>query len=172
MTSGWHVSSCWEPRAHHTVWQCHPVPVLLLERMLNSLSFMLLTVLCVPGLSAKPSKADSCHQGPEVASHIDMSDRLMVSPSLPPLPLSSSSPRYATPRTGTQRTQARQGDFVCVECGKTFHQPSQLRAHLRAHTGITTTLGRVTGQCQVYACLYVGWGMGGRGICSSFIVVP
>lgn len=131
----------------------------------------LLTVLCVPGLSAKPSKADSCHQGPEVASHIDMSDRLMVSPSLPPLPLSSSSPRYATPRTGTQRTQARQGDFVCVECGKTFHQPSQLRAHLRAHTGITTTLGRVTGQCQVYACLYVGWGMGGRGICSSFIVV-
>lgn len=131
----------------------------------------ILTVLCVPSLSAKPSKADSCHQGPEVASHIDMSDRLMVSPSLPPLPLSSSSPRYATPRTGTQRTQARQGDFVCVECGKTFHQPSQLRAHLRAHTGITTTLGRVTGQCQVYACLYVGWGMGGWGICSSFIVV-
>uniref|UniRef100_A0A8C6G647 Zinc finger protein 516 n=1 Tax=Mus spicilegus TaxID=10103 RepID=A0A8C6G647_MUSSI len=35
---------------------------------------------------------------------------------------------------GTPRTQAQQGDFVCVECGKSFHQPSQLRAHLRAHT--------------------------------------
>lgn len=36
---------------------------------------------------------------------------------------------------GTLRPQARPGDFVCVECGKTFHQPSHLRAHMRAHTG-------------------------------------
>uniref|UniRef100_A0A8C9UTN6 Zinc finger protein 516 n=1 Tax=Spermophilus dauricus TaxID=99837 RepID=A0A8C9UTN6_SPEDA len=35
---------------------------------------------------------------------------------------------------GTLRTQARPGDFVCVECGKSFHQPSHLRAHVRAHT--------------------------------------
>lgn len=35
---------------------------------------------------------------------------------------------------GTLRTQAHQGDFVCVECGKCFHQPSHLRAHMRAHT--------------------------------------
>ncbi|XP_036891820.1 zinc finger protein 516 isoform X1 [Sturnira hondurensis] len=35
---------------------------------------------------------------------------------------------------GTLRTQARQGDFVCVECGKCFHQPSHLRAHTRAHS--------------------------------------
>lgn len=35
---------------------------------------------------------------------------------------------------GTLRTQARPGDFVCVECGKNFHQPSNLRAHMRAHT--------------------------------------
>ncbi|XP_025742193.1 zinc finger protein 516 isoform X1 [Callorhinus ursinus] len=35
---------------------------------------------------------------------------------------------------GTLRTQARQGDFVCVECGKRFHQSSRLRAHTRAHT--------------------------------------
>lgn len=26
---------------------------------------------------------------------------------------------------------------MCVECGKSFHQPSHLRAHVRAHTGIT-----------------------------------
>ncbi|XP_036730960.1 zinc finger protein 516 isoform X3 [Balaenoptera musculus] len=36
--------------------------------------------------------------------------------------------------TGTLRTPAHQGDFVCVECGKCFHQPSHLRAHTRAHT--------------------------------------
>uniref|UniRef100_A0A8C5UHV0 Zinc finger protein 516 n=1 Tax=Microcebus murinus TaxID=30608 RepID=A0A8C5UHV0_MICMU len=35
---------------------------------------------------------------------------------------------------GTLRTQARPGDFVCVECGKSFHQPGHLRAHMRAHT--------------------------------------
>uniref|UniRef100_A0A8C5KPS6 Zinc finger protein 516 n=1 Tax=Jaculus jaculus TaxID=51337 RepID=A0A8C5KPS6_JACJA len=35
---------------------------------------------------------------------------------------------------GTLRTQARPGDFACMECGKSFHQPSHLRAHLRAHT--------------------------------------
>lgn len=34
---------------------------------------------------------------------------------------------------GTLRTQARPGDFVCVECGKCFHQPSHLRTHMRAH---------------------------------------
>ncbi|XP_008058986.1 zinc finger protein 516 [Carlito syrichta] len=37
---------------------------------------------------------------------------------------------------GTLRTQARPGDFVCVECGKSFHQPSHLRAHMRAHSGV------------------------------------
>ncbi|XP_055454726.1 zinc finger protein 516 isoform X3 [Psammomys obesus] len=46
--------------------------------------------------------------------------------------VSSPAPEHRV--TGTPRTQARQGDFVCVECGKSFHQPSQLRAHLRAHT--------------------------------------
>lgn len=129
----------------------------------------ILAALCVPGLSAKPSqaKADSCHRGPAVASHIDMSHGLMVSSSLPPLSLSSSSPRYATSRTGTQRTQARQGDFVCVECGKTFHQPSQLRAHLRAHTGNNP----VPCDCPVLGvCMFVR-GVGGWGICSSFILV-
>ncbi|XP_057555153.1 zinc finger protein 516 [Hippopotamus amphibius kiboko] len=35
---------------------------------------------------------------------------------------------------GTLRTQAHQGDSVCVECGTCFHQPSHLRAHMRAHT--------------------------------------
>lgn len=50
--------------------------------------------------------------------------------------VSSPGPEHrGTSLTGTPRTQAHQGDFVCMECGKSFHQPSQLRAHLRAHTG-------------------------------------
>ncbi|XP_070276576.1 zinc finger protein 516 isoform X1 [Myotis yumanensis] len=42
---------------------------------------------------------------------------------------------------GTPRTQARQGDFVCVECGKCFHQPSHLRAHMRAHSVVFESNG-------------------------------
>lgn len=37
---------------------------------------------------------------------------------------------------GTLRTQARQGDGVCAECGERCHRPSHLRAHLRAHSGV------------------------------------
>nr|XP_056710533.1 zinc finger protein 516 [Euleptes europaea] len=36
---------------------------------------------------------------------------------------------------GMLRTQTRQGDYVCVECGKGFSQPSHLRTHMRSHTG-------------------------------------
>ncbi|XP_053102634.1 zinc finger protein 516 isoform X2 [Hemicordylus capensis] len=36
---------------------------------------------------------------------------------------------------GMLRTQTRQGDYVCTECGKGFTQPSHLRTHMRSHTG-------------------------------------
>uniref|UniRef100_U3JQ10 Zinc finger protein 516 n=1 Tax=Ficedula albicollis TaxID=59894 RepID=U3JQ10_FICAL len=37
--------------------------------------------------------------------------------------------------TGMLRTQTRQGDCVCRECGKCFTQPSHLRTHQRSHAG-------------------------------------
>ncbi|KAK2507420.1 hypothetical protein MC885_012371 [Smutsia gigantea] len=45
---------------------------------------------------------------------------------------------------GMLRTQARQGDFICAECGKCFQQPSHLRAHMRAHTGTRLPRGPAT----------------------------
>ncbi|XP_069075530.1 zinc finger protein 516 isoform X1 [Pleurodeles waltl] len=42
---------------------------------------------------------------------------------------------------GMLRTQARQGDHVCIECGKCFNQPSHLRTHMRSHTVVFESNG-------------------------------
>eukprot|EP00079_Xenopus_tropicalis_P031119 XP_017944890.1 PREDICTED: zinc finger protein 516 isoform X2 [Xenopus tropicalis] len=42
---------------------------------------------------------------------------------------------------GMLRTQARQGDYVCNECGKCFSQPSHLRTHMRSHTVVFESNG-------------------------------
>lgn len=59
----------------------------------------------------------------------------------PPLPPPHLHTTHGHRRPGTLRTQARQGDFVCVECGTRFHQPGHLRAHTRAHTGTPPATG-------------------------------
>ncbi|NXU52416.1 ZN516 protein, partial [Turnix velox] len=43
--------------------------------------------------------------------------------------------------TGMLRTQMRQGDCVCRECGKCFTQPSHLRTHQRSHTVVFESNG-------------------------------
>nr|XP_009668433.1 PREDICTED: LOW QUALITY PROTEIN: zinc finger protein 516 [Struthio camelus australis] len=43
--------------------------------------------------------------------------------------------------TGMLRTQTRQGDCVCRECGKCFNQPSHLRTHQRSHTVVFESNG-------------------------------
>nr|XP_009481619.1 PREDICTED: zinc finger protein 516-like [Pelecanus crispus] len=42
---------------------------------------------------------------------------------------------------GMLRTQTRQGDCVCRECGKCFTQPSHLRTHQRSHTVVFESNG-------------------------------
>uniref|UniRef100_A0A8D0G6J3 Zinc finger protein 516 n=1 Tax=Sphenodon punctatus TaxID=8508 RepID=A0A8D0G6J3_SPHPU len=42
---------------------------------------------------------------------------------------------------GMLRTQTRQGDCVCIECGKSFNQPSHLRTHMRSHTVVFESNG-------------------------------
>ncbi|XP_063155098.1 zinc finger protein 516 [Candoia aspera] len=44
-------------------------------------------------------------------------------------------------RAGMLRTQMHQGDYLCVECGKGFTQPSHLRTHMRSHTVVFESNG-------------------------------
>lgn len=76
-------------------------------------------------------------------------------------PLSPPSPHLHCP-PGTLRTQAHQGDFICVECGKSFHQPSHLRAHMRAHTGTPTDPGAWDAASSSRGPALVGEGTGSR----------
>ena len=90
------------------------------------------------------------------ASH-QGSEGLMMLASRPPFPRS---PHLRRP-PGTLRTQAHQGDFICVECGKSFHQPSHLRAHMRAHTGTPADPG--SWDAASFPGSGPGWGWGVQG---------
>ncbi|XP_043923041.1 zinc finger protein 516 isoform X2 [Protopterus annectens] len=42
---------------------------------------------------------------------------------------------HSVDTVGMLRTQARQGEYMCKDCGKCFSQPSHFRTHMRSHTG-------------------------------------
>ncbi|XP_048662620.1 zinc finger protein 516 isoform X1 [Marmota marmota marmota] len=93
-----------------------------------------------PGMAGAPPVSHSTKQESAAEGHEKRLDILNIFKTYIPKDfatlyqgwgISSPGPEH---RAGTLRTQARPGDFVCVECGKSFHQPSHLRAHVRAHT--------------------------------------
>ncbi|KAM5222162.1 zinc finger protein 516 [Ctenodactylus gundi] len=92
-----------------------------------------------PGADGAPPVLPSIKQEPVAEGHEKRLDILNIFKTYIPKDFATlyqswgvSSP--GPERRGTLRTQARPGEFVCIECGKSFHQPSHLRAHMRAHT--------------------------------------
>ncbi|XP_028380014.1 zinc finger protein 516 isoform X2 [Phyllostomus discolor] len=87
-----------------------------------------------PALQA--AKQEPAPEGPEKRLDILSLFKTYIPKDLATLYQSWGAEGPALEHRGALRTQARQGDLVCVECGKCFHQPSHLRAHLRAHSGV------------------------------------
>ncbi|XP_024436114.2 zinc finger protein 516 [Desmodus rotundus] len=89
-------------------------------------------------LQAQPvlqaTKQESASEGPEKRLDILSIFKTYIPKDLATLYQSWGAEGPALEHRGTLQTQAHQGDFVCVECGKCFHQPSHLRAHTRAHS--------------------------------------
>ncbi|XP_053427343.1 zinc finger protein 516 isoform X1 [Nycticebus coucang] len=92
-----------------------------------------------PGIAGVPPVLHSIKQEPAAEGHEKRLDILNIFKTYIPKDFATlyqgwgvSSPGLE--HRGTLRTQARPGDFICVECGKSFHQPGHLRAHMRAHT--------------------------------------
>ncbi|XP_069323965.1 zinc finger protein 516 isoform X1 [Eulemur rufifrons] len=92
-----------------------------------------------PGVAGAPPVLHAIKQEPAAEGHEKRLDILNIFKTYIPKDFATlyqgwgvSSPGLE--HRGTLRTQARPGDFVCVECGKSFHQPGHLRAHMRAHT--------------------------------------
>ncbi|XP_002697699.2 zinc finger protein 516 isoform X1 [Bos taurus] len=81
-----------------------------------------------------PVKQEPASEGPEKRLDLLSIFKTYIPKDLASLYQSWGASSPVLERRGTLRTQAHQGDFICVECGKSFHQPSHLRAHMRAHT--------------------------------------
>uniref|UniRef100_A0A2K6EV27 Zinc finger protein 516 n=1 Tax=Propithecus coquereli TaxID=379532 RepID=A0A2K6EV27_PROCO len=92
-----------------------------------------------PGVGAAPPVLHSIKQEPTAEGHEKRLDILNIFKTYIPKDFATLYQGWGVgspglEHRGTLRTQARPGDFVCVECGKSFHQPGHLRAHMRAHT--------------------------------------
>ncbi|XP_062933300.1 zinc finger protein 516 isoform X1 [Cynocephalus volans] len=92
-----------------------------------------------PGAAGAPSVLHSIKQEPAAEGHEKRLDILDIFKTYIPKDFATLYQGWGVSGPGLEhrgmlRTQARPGDFVCIECGKSFHQPSHLRAHMRVHT--------------------------------------
>uniref|UniRef100_A0A2K6JY59 Zinc finger protein 516 n=1 Tax=Rhinopithecus bieti TaxID=61621 RepID=A0A2K6JY59_RHIBE len=92
-----------------------------------------------PGVAGAPPILHSIKQEPVAEGHEKRLDILNIFKTYIPKDLATLYQGWGVSgpgleHRGTLRTQARPGEFVCIECGKSFHQPGHLRAHMRAHS--------------------------------------
>ncbi|KAM8967876.1 zinc finger protein 516 isoform 2-T2 [Pelodytes ibericus] len=100
-----------------------------------------------PGSTGALSPFQSVKQEPASDGHEKHMDLLNIFKTYIPKDLATlyqswgANPNNLDNNTGMLRTQARQGDYVCSECGKCFTQPSHLRTHMRSHTVVFESNG-------------------------------
>ncbi|OCT76561.1 zinc finger protein 516 isoform X2 [Xenopus laevis] len=99
-----------------------------------------------PSTAADPQSFQSVKQEPVSEGHEKRLDILNIFKTYIPKDLATLYQSWGAnannlDNAGMLRTQARQGDYVCNECGKCFSQPSHLRTHMRSHTVVFESNG-------------------------------
>ncbi|XP_054841519.1 zinc finger protein 516 [Eublepharis macularius] len=99
-----------------------------------------------PNIAGPPPMVHSIKQEPPSEGHEKRLDILNIFKTYIPKDLASLYQTWGAnspvvDHAGMLRTQTRQGDYVCVECGKGFTQPSHLRTHMRSHTVVFESNG-------------------------------
>ncbi|XP_048363567.1 zinc finger protein 516 isoform X2 [Sphaerodactylus townsendi] len=99
-----------------------------------------------PNTAGPPPMGHSIKQEPPSEGHEKRLDILNIFKTYIPKDLASLYQTWGAnspvvDHAGMLRTQTRQGDYVCIECGKGFSQPSHLRTHMRSHTVVFESNG-------------------------------
>ncbi|XP_066482214.1 zinc finger protein 516 isoform X2 [Tiliqua scincoides] len=99
-----------------------------------------------PNAAGPPSTVHSIKQEPPSEGHEKRLDILNIFKTYIPKDLATLYQTWGAnspvvDHAGMLRTQTRQGDYLCKECGKGFTQPSHLRTHMRSHTVVFESNG-------------------------------